>query len=63
MLFNKFQIQTNINGTGLSTGAEMLTRITDGAAGPAVIDLGGGNSITFQGVSVNYFISSDFEFF
>jgi hypothetical protein len=41
----------------------MLTRITDGAAGPAVIDLGGGNSITFQGVSVNYFISSDFEFF
>ena len=61
--YAKFQIQTNINGIGLGTGAEMLTRITDDAAGQAVIDLGSGNSTTFQGASVNYFISSDFEFF
>ena len=63
ILFDKFEIQTNINGTGLSTGAEMLARITDDAAGQAVIDLGSGNTITFQGVSANYFITSDFEFF
>jgi len=41
----------------------VLARITDDAAGQAVIDLGRGNSITFRGVSANYFISSDFEFF
>ncbi len=63
LLFDRFLIQSNINGTGVTTGAEMLTRITNNAAGQAVIDLGGGNSITFEGVQENYFISSDFEFF
>lgn len=63
ILFDRFLIQSNINGTGVTTGAEMLTRITNNAAGQAVIDLGGGNSITFQGVQANYFIRSDFEFF
>ena len=63
ILFDRYQIETNINGTGVSSGADMLSRIADDAAGQAVIDLGGGNSITFQGVSANFFLSSDFEFF
>jgi hypothetical protein len=41
----------------------VLARITDNAAGQAVIDLGSGNTVTFQGVSANHFIRSDFEFF
>lgn len=61
--FDRFQIQTNINGTSVTTGADVLARITDNAAGQAVIDLGSGNTVTFQGVSANYFIRSDFEFF
>ena len=63
LLFDRFLIQSNINGTGITTGAEMLTRITNNAAGQAVIDFGGGNTVTFEGVQENYFISSDFEFF
>lgn len=63
ILFHRYDIQTNINGTGVSTGADMLSRITDDASGQAVLDLGNGNSVTFQGVSANFFISSDFEFF
>ena len=63
ILFDRYEIETNINGTGVSSGADMLSRIADDAAGQAVLDLGNGNSITFQGVSANFFISSDFEFF
>ena len=63
LLFDRYLIQTNINGTGVSTGADMLARITDDASGQAVLDLGNGNTVTFQGVSENFFISSDFEFF
>jgi Ca2+-binding RTX toxin-like protein len=63
ILFDRYEIQTNINGTGVSTGADILARITDDAAGQAVLDLGNGNSVTFQGVSENFFLASDFEFF
>jgi len=63
ILFDRFLIESNINGTGVTTSAELLARITNNSAGQAVIDLGGGNTITFEGVQANYFISSDFEFF
>ncbi len=63
LVFDRYLIETNINGTGISTGAEMLTRISNNSAGQAVIDLGGGNTVTFQGVDKDYFIRSDFEFF
>lgn len=63
LLFDRFEIETNINGTGVSTGADMLARISDNSAGQAVIDLGDGNTITYENVSANFFISSDFEFF
>jgi Ca2+-binding RTX toxin-like protein len=63
ILFDRYDIQTNINGTGVSTGADMLSRITDDASGQAVLDLGNGNSVTFEGVSANFFLTTDFEFF
>ena len=63
LLFDRVEIQTNINGTGVASGADMLARITDNAAGQAVIDLGDGNTITYENVSASFFISSDFEFF
>ena len=63
LLFDKIEVKTNINETGVSSGSDMLSRISDDDGGQAVIDLGDGNTITFQGVSASFFISSDFEFF
>jgi serralysin len=63
LVFDRFLIETNINGTGVRTGADMLSRISNNAAGDAVIDLGSGNTVTFQNVEANFFIASDFEFF
>jgi V8-like Glu-specific endopeptidase len=56
-------IESNINGTGITTGSQVLSHITNNSLGQAVIDLGAGDSITITSHSRSYFISSDFIIF
>ncbi len=56
-------LQTNINGSGMVQGSDALERISNNSSGQAVLDLGSGNSITFEAVSSTFFIESDFVFF
>lgn len=42
------QLSSNINGSGITSGADVLSRITYGGDGTAVILLGGGNLITVE---------------
>ena len=56
-------IESNINGSGITTSAQLLARLSDNALGQAVLDLGGGNTVTFESFNSAFFISSDFVFF
>ena len=56
-------IQSNINGTGISSGVDVLSRLADNSSGQAVLDLDNGDSITFEAHSTSWFISSDFIIF
>ena len=55
-------LETNLNDSGMVQGSDALERITTNGSGRAVLDLGGGNSITFS-VNASFFIESDFVFF
>lgn len=55
-------IQANINGTGVTTAADVVARVSDGPSG-AVVDLGGGNSVTLEGVSADSVTAADFFIF
>ena len=41
----------NLNGNGINTAAQALAHVHAGTNGYAVLDLGGGNTVTFQGVT------------
>ena len=41
----------NLNGNGINTAAQALAHIHPGADGYAALDLGSGNTVTFQGVT------------
>ncbi|WP_292883691.1 DUF4347 domain-containing protein [Nisaea sp.] len=44
-------VSANINGSGIASASEMLTRIVADGSGNAVIDLAAGNSVTLIGVA------------
>jgi Ca2+-binding RTX toxin-like protein len=56
-------IQSNINGSGITSETDVLSRISDNAWGEAVIDLGPGNSITILNQKASWFLASDFVIF
>lgn len=55
------RLQSNINDTGVTDAASMLSRVST-VAGNAVIDLGNGNTITLTGVSASALTADDFTF-
>jgi Ca2+-binding RTX toxin-like protein len=54
-------LRTDINDTGVQSFADLT--ITENENGDAVIDLGGDNSLTVDGVSPDELSESDFSFF
>ena len=59
---DKLFLQSNLNGSGITSGAQALARTFD-AGGNAVIDLGGGNSVALLGVSTANLTVGDFIVF
>lgn len=55
-------IQSNINGSGITTVTEALDAVTYGG-GSAVVDLGAGDSVTILNVTVDSFTAADFAIF
>ena len=43
----RLHIARDFNGTGVTTAADLLARLSDNNAGQAVLDLGGGHRVTF----------------
>jgi Ca2+-binding RTX toxin-like protein len=56
---DKILVQSNLNGSGISTGALALAH-TSTIGGNAVVDLGSGNSVTLVGVTAASLAASDF---
>ena len=56
------QLASDINGTGATTGAEMLSRLSTDADGNVVIDLGDGNTLTLNGISQEQLGADSFVF-
>ncbi len=54
-------ILANINGSGIASAADILARTADNDSGAAVIDLGGGQTITLVGTSTASLSASDFD--
>ncbi|MCC7272015.1 MAG: hypothetical protein IT561_05055 [Alphaproteobacteria bacterium] len=54
-----FAIEANINGSGIFSGADVLTRIFD-VQGGSFVDLGAGNGFYVAGRSANFFLAGDF---
>lgn len=59
---DKIMLQTNLNGSGITTGAQALA-LTSDVNGHAVIDVGGGNTIDLLGVATASLGAGDFLFF
>jgi hypothetical protein len=59
--YDKINILTNINGTGITQAADLLSRISTNEDGWAVLDLGSGNTITFHGIIPNQLKTHHFE--
>ena len=59
----RLHIARDINGTGVTSTADLLARLSDDDAGQAVLDLSGGHSVTFLNYSSSWFITSDFVIF
>ena len=59
---DKIVLQSNLNGSGITSAAGALGRTFD-AGGNAIVDLGAGNSITLLGVATASLAASDFEIF
>ncbi len=64
--YNTFQdlvwIASNANGSGITDVAGALSRLSDSASG-ALLDLGGGNTVLFDGLTVADLGSDDFAIF
>jgi len=56
------QLVSGLNGSGIADFADLSARIGDAASGDAVIDLGGGNSITLVGVPSSSLSADGFLF-
>lgn len=56
---DKLHIQSNINGSVMLDAQDVLNQTSD-SAGSAVVDLGGGHSITLAGVTTALLSASDF---
>jgi len=56
-------IARDINGTGVTTTANLLARLSDNDAGQAVLDLGGGHGVTFIDCNASWFVASNFVIF
>ena len=54
-------LQTNINGSGIQSFSDL--EFTETEDGDTVIELGDGNSVTFQGVAPSELSDADFSFF
>ena len=66
--FNKFEsdklyLQSNLNGSGIFSSAQALAHAFNNVSGNAVVDLGGGNSVTLLGVNAASLAASDFVVF
>jgi Ca2+-binding RTX toxin-like protein len=59
---DKILVQSNVNGSGITTGAQALAH-TSTIGSNAVVDLGAGNSVTLVGVTVASLAASDFVIF
>lgn len=59
----RLHIARDINGTGVTTAADLPARLSDNDAGQAVLYLSGGHSVTFLNYSSSWFITSDFLIF
>ena len=53
-------VSINVNGTGVASAADLLSRLTTDTAGNALLDLGAGNSITLIGVPPASLSTGDF---
>ena len=56
---DSIQLLSNLNGSGITSAAIALTRVTY-ANNQAVIDLSGGNTITIDGIAANSLTADDF---
>ena len=59
---DKLFLQSDLNGSGITSGAQALTHTFD-AGGNAIIDLGGGNSVALLGVNTANLTAGDFIVF
>ena len=53
-------VSINVNGTGVASAADLLSRLTTDTAGNALLDLGAGNGITLIGVPPASLSAGDF---
>ncbi len=59
---DRIVIKTDVNGSGIETAADALARVTQ-MGDDAVLDLGGGNTLTLAGFQSSSLNEQDFEFF
>ncbi len=59
---DQMQIAANANGNGIVSFAGLAAAMSDDASGNAVVDLGGGNSITLIGIRTASLSETDFLF-
>ena len=57
---DKIALAPNLNDNGINTAAQALAHVHAGANGHAVLELGGGNSVTFQGITPSQLSAEDF---
>ncbi|MCW5729147.1 MAG: hypothetical protein KIT20_00200 [Alphaproteobacteria bacterium] len=59
---DKIELKQNLNGNGVTSAAQILTKVSIDADGNSVIDLGAGNQIILLGVQAGTLQASDFVF-
>jgi Ca2+-binding RTX toxin-like protein len=60
---DKIHLQSNLNGSGITTAAQALAATVDVAGGNAAVFLGGLNAVTLVGVTTASLTASDFVIF
>ena len=50
---DRILVQPGVNGTGIDDAGDLAGRLAVDANGDVVIDLGGGNTVTLEGVSID----------
>ncbi len=54
------EIAADINGTGIASPSDLLSRLTDNGSGNTLLDLGSGNTVTLLGISAGALSAGDF---